>query len=69
MAGDKTNPGLVGGPNQNYAGRVSLTSGDRPMPQEAGAFTFDREQYQSVRATKTSLDKNATQSKPLGQSH
>jgi hypothetical protein len=68
MAGDRVNPSDVWGPNQNYADRVGLAPAIG-IPMESDGNTFDRGQYQDVQATKTSLDKNSTQAKPLGQIH
>lgn len=66
MAGDKINPSLVGGPNENYAQHVALTKGDHPFPQEAGAFTFDRANFERVAGTHGDGTTNLTQSNPLG---
>jgi hypothetical protein len=67
MAGDKTNPSLVGGRNE-YAGFVAPSRPDASTV-GPGGNTVDRGELASVRGTKTMLDKNSTQSKPLGQSH
>lgn len=68
MAGDRVNPSDVWGPNEYYGDRVGL-SGPIGIPLESGGLTFDRAHFQDVAATKTVLDKNSTQGKPLGQSH
>lgn len=68
MAGTKVNPDNVWGPNENYAQRINLTRPDASTV-APGGNVFDRAEFQSVMGTKTVLDKNATQGKPLGQSH
>lgn len=66
--GSKTNPGEVWGPNEYFGQRVNLSPG-LGIPLEAGGLSVDRAHFQEVMGTKSTLDKNATQAKPLGQSH
>lgn len=61
----KINPNGVEGSNEYYAQRVNLTRPDASTV-GPGGNTVDRAR---INKTLNVLDKNSTQSKPLGQSH
>jgi hypothetical protein len=66
MAGSKTNPDNVGGTNEYFGQRVSLSPG-LGIPTEAGGLSFDRAEFQSVMGTKGAVTSgDSSQAKPLG---
>lgn len=67
MAGTKSNPNDVWGPNE-YAGFVAPSRPDASTV-GPGGNVFDRANFERVAGTKTTLDQNASASKPAGQSH